>query len=159
MYPVVFVLNAARMHEQFFDRAELLSIAEIAQVLQSYPHPHFYRLICLLITLATNESHPPVEADMQSVAAQNNDPYTQQSIHRMADQLPSNIIPGDQPPAHLHSDLCLKTLLDDHLQDADWMLEPSSITALGFPGEGKTTILDHDFSLAHDFRPSTYQGI
>ncbi|PLB52474.1 hypothetical protein P170DRAFT_489150 [Aspergillus steynii IBT 23096] len=130
-FAVVFVLNAARIHEKLFDRAEILGIAEeIAQA----------------------------ERDGQSMAAQQNDPCTQESTQRMADHIYSRHIPGNEPPASLHSDLCLETLLDDHLQDADWMLEPSSITALNFPGEENTTILDQDFSLGHDLRSSTYQG-
>lgn len=41
------------MHEEVVDHVEILNLAgEVAKILQSYPHPHFYRLIRLLIALA-----------------------------------------------------------------------------------------------------------
>lgn len=132
------------MHEQLVDRAEILSIAEeIAQILQSYPHPHFYRLIRLLITLTTNRPPSSARENGESPATQDNDPSTQHSIPQLTDQrLPINS--RYMPPAPFPSDLSLEALLDEHLQDADWMLEPSSITSVYFPGEENTTLLDQD---------------
>lgn len=53
------------------------------------------------------------------------------------------------PPQFL-SELSLEVLLDGRLQDADWILEPSSITSVNFPGEGHMNLLDQDLSIMHD---------
>lgn len=148
----VFVLNVARMHEQLVDRAEILDLAEeIAQILQSYPSPHFYRLIRLLISLMTNRPSSPAREDGERLAAQDNDPSTQNSIPRLTGQhLPINS--RYMLPAPFPSDLSLEAVLDEHLQDADWMLEPSSITCINFPGEENITLLEQDMSMMRDIR-------
>ena len=55
----MFVLNIARTHEELVNHVEILNFEEIAKILQSYPHPHFYHLVRLLIALASNRPLTP----------------------------------------------------------------------------------------------------
>lgn len=59
-------------------------------------------------------------------------------------------------PTQFPSSLSLEALLGDHLQDADWMLEPSLITSVNFPGDVITTLLDQDPSTIHNLRLTSF---
>lgn len=131
-FAVVFVLSISRTHESLIDKEETLRLAEeIGRILQPYPHPHFHRLIRLLINLTANRSHSEIEGQAQPELGIN--------------QLP------DATADHIPPDLSIETLLSGHLQDPDWMLDPSSITSVGFPGDGNMALPEQDLSTVHDF--------
>ncbi|OAA54345.1 Zn(2)-C6 fungal-type DNA-binding domain protein [Niveomyces insectorum RCEF 264] len=61
---------------------------------------------------------------------------------------------GQLPP----NELSLEALLNDHLQEADWMIEPSSIASINFPGEAAASLFPHDLPMGNDHRLTTFFG-